>query len=121
MRRAGRFLRVVLLQRHHRLVAVFLGHEHHQRRGAAALGALQQHMEHGGVRRTEGRRLGRCREPFGPALQQLHAQDERERQLADDVGRDVGGGWRRRFQRSEFAGGRILSVNPHSIKIPPGV
>lgn len=69
MRRAGRFLRVVLLQRHYRLVAVFFGHEYHQWFGAAPMGALQQHLEYELVRRTEGQRLGRCLEPYGPTLQ----------------------------------------------------
>lgn len=67
LRRAGRVLRLVLLQRDYRLVVVFSGDEHHQRFGAVALGALQQLLEHGRVRRAEKRLGNRSREPFRPA------------------------------------------------------
>jgi len=109
LRRVGRILRLVLLQRDHRLVAVLSRDEQF---GRVAVGALQQLVEHGRVRRAKRRGgLEVDRQPFGPARQLLYAQDAPERHFAGDVGQHFG--HEHQLQQSEFTGGRIFPVNKH--------
>lgn len=68
LRRAGSVLRVVLLQRHHRLGAVLPGGECRPR---ASVASLQQHVEHGGVLGRRPGRRGAQRLRKVPALARL--------------------------------------------------